>query len=84
MTLPLQFLQYAGLTRLTVGTLLQVLDLAAKRNLRLVVALANNWDQDSNADNKLVHISDACHDVAGSISVVPGIAAMCAEELRLL
>ena len=31
---------------------LQVLDEAAKRQLRLVVALANNWDQDSNADNK--------------------------------
>ena len=30
----------------------QVLDEAAKRKLRLVIALANNWDQDSNADNK--------------------------------
>jgi hypothetical protein len=33
-------------------TVPQVLDEAAKRNLRLVIALANNWDQDSNADNK--------------------------------
>ncbi len=52
MALPFQVLQYPGVTGLTVGTLLQVLDLAAKRNLRLVIALANNWDQDSNADNK--------------------------------
>ena len=42
---------------LTVGLIyadpfLQVLDLAAKRNLRLVIALANNWAQDSNSDNK--------------------------------
>ena len=31
---------------------LQVLDTAAKYNLRLIIALVNNWDQDSNADNK--------------------------------
>lgn len=34
------------------GVLWQVLDEAAKHKLRLVIALANNWDQDSNSDNK--------------------------------
>ncbi|CAL5228479.1 g11621 [Coccomyxa viridis] len=34
----------------------KVLDLAAKRQLRLVIALANNWDQDSNADNKKFYV----------------------------
>ena len=31
---------------------LQVLDTAAKYRLRLVIALVNNWAQDSMADNK--------------------------------
>jgi hypothetical protein len=30
----------------------QVIAEAGKRKLRLVIALVNNWDQDSNADNK--------------------------------
>lgn len=38
----------------------QVLDTAAKYRLRLVIALVNNWAQDSNADNKCALWTSPC------------------------
>jgi hypothetical protein len=56
--------------------LMQVVDTASKYNLRLVIALVNNWAQDSMADNK-------CAALTPPPLVAPGTS-VCATSTSLL